>query len=169
MKTISWTKGSRYLEAFGKLIEVSNVVRNELNGWRKLGVKADVVFTEPDDGSRPEPYMPREFPDGSWKITNIIPHTDPKDKYLNPYFVATNAHLLVEVWGLDANGGYDKPTGRFVRDAGYGLHWPDPKFSLTTLGCIRIVNKQDLLWLVSQIQKVSATGEEIFFVVSPGV
>jgi hypothetical protein len=169
MKTINWTRGSIYLSAFDRQIEVSNVVRNELNGRRKLGLKPDVVLTEPDDGTKPKPYMPRGFPEGSWKITGIVPHNDPKDHYLNPYFIATNAHTLVEEWGLDASGGYDKPTGRFVRDAGYGIHWPDPQYSTTTLGCIRVVSKDDLLWLVSQIQATMATGEEILFAVSEGV
>jgi len=166
MKVLSWTKDTAYLSAFGRQIEVSNVVRNELNGRRKLGLKSDAVLTEPDDGTKPMPYMPRGFPEGSWKITGIVPHTDPKDHYLNPYFIATNAHALVEVWGLDALGGYDKPTGSFVRDSGYGIHWPDPAYSMTTLGCIRIVSKQDLLWLVSQIQTATAAGEEIIFAVS---
>ena len=166
MKVISWTKDARTFSAFGKDIEVSNQVRNELNGRRSLHVAKDVVMTEPDDGTNPEPYMPRGFPVGSWKIQGIVPHTDPKDHYLNPYFIATNAAQLVEVWGLDANGGYDKPTGRFVRDAGYGIHWPDPQYSMTTLGCIRVVSKDDLLWLVSQIQQAWQTGEEIIFAVS---
>lgn len=166
VRTLSWTRGSSTMSAFGREIKVSNDVRNEINGRRALHVKKDVVLTEPDDGSKPVPYMPRQFPVGVWKITGIIPHPDPKDRYLNPYFIATNAHTLVEAWSLDEQGGYDKPTGRFVRDAGYGLHWPDPAFSTTTLGCIRIVNKIDLLKLVSEIQEAARKGELIQLAVS---
>ncbi len=166
MKVLSWTRGTPYLSAFGRQIEVSNMVRNLDNGRRSLHVSKDVVLTEPDDGTVAEPYMPQGFPAGSWKVQKIVPHTDPKDHYLNPYFIATNAHILVEAWSLDASGGYDKPTGRFVRDAGYGIHWPDPKYSMTTLGCIRVVNRDDLLWLVSQIQQAWQTAEDVIFAVS---
>jgi len=164
--TLSWSRDAGILEAFGRRVLVDCNVRNELNRRRVTHLRKDVVRTEPDDGTKPEPYMPRQFPLGMWRITGIIPHPDPKDRYLNPYFIATSAHQLVETWSLDAEGGYDKPTGRFVRDAGYGIHWPDPAFTTTTLGCGRVIKKTELLRLVSDIQAAAARGDMIQLAVS---
>ena len=166
MNVLSWSRNNATMSAFGKLIPVANDVRNELNKRRKLGLKYEVVMTEPSTGEKPVPYMPRQFPAGTWEITGVTPHNDPKDKYLNPYFIATTARQLVEEWELDDAGGYSKASGRFAMDWGYGIHWPDPKFTTTTLGCIRIINRDDLLFLVSRIQECMKLKQKIIFVVS---
>jgi len=166
MKTINWTRGNPTLSAFGREIPVKNDVRNVANGRRKLHLPSDVVLTEPDDGTNPVPYMPTGFPEGSWPITAIVFHDDPNDKYLNPLFISTKARQLVEVWALDAQGGYDKPTGRFAMDSGYGLHRPDPASTSTTLGCLNILSLSDLLWISCKILAFMLTNEPVIIVVS---
>jgi hypothetical protein len=144
-----WKRGNAYLEAFDHRLLVSNKVRNELNGLRKLHDKKEVVYTEPNNGSMKVPYMPRTFPSGTWFITNIEPHPA-NEGYLHPFYINTDAWQFVEEWSLDANGGYDKPTGDMVQDAFYGLHF---SMSPTTLGCIRIAQRADLEWLVDRLQE----------------
>jgi len=155
------------LLAFGEEISITNDIRNELNRRRPKPGIADVVLTEPDDKTMPVPYMPRPFPKGSWNITKIAHHDNPSDHYLNPFFIGTDAWQLVEEWDVDPKTGfYVQPTGRFVRDAGYGVHWPDPEYTTTTLGCLRVVNKEDLLFLVDKIQEAWSIGDAVRLVVS---
>ena len=148
MSNISISLSAKVLRAFDRDIRAWCNVRNELNGNRKIGSVA--VYTQEADGDEGEPYMPREFPTGRWDITGIIPHPDQEnDNYLYPYFIATTARQNVQVWNIDKYGKYESPSGRFVADYGYGLHFSS---SPTTLGCIRIANEADLRWLVSQIK-----------------
>jgi hypothetical protein len=43
--------------------------------------------------------------------------------------------------GIRREGGYDHPTGEFVEDGGYHLHWAE--YSRTTLGCGRVGGDTD--------------------------
>ena len=160
MACFAWKRGDTHAVAFGKEIEVTNYVRNVQNGRRSLHVPKDVRLTDSIDGSH-YPFQPSGFPVGNWKVTGVVPVTDPNDHYLNPFFIATSAVQTVNVWALDENGGYDHETDQTTLDSGYGIHWPDPDYGTTTLGCIRIVNKDDLLWLVDQIKNSSEEVEVI--------
>jgi hypothetical protein len=101
------------------------------------------------------PVMPRPFPFGDWNVYMPLPR---HDKYLAPYFIPTSAEQFLPVWALDENGGYDHATAEKVLDLGYGLHFST---STTTVGCIRIFEEADLLWLVENIKKRLALGEHV--------
>lgn len=143
-----------------KSIDAVNLVRNYANGLRKLHLASEVRYTE---GDKRVPYMPSLFPVGQWEIQYITPHPNANDHYLYPLFIGTNAYQMVEEWSLDSSGGYDKPTGRFVKDIGYGIHWPDTKYSTTTLGCIRILQKTDLLDFAEFCKKGLVNKEKVLF------
>jgi hypothetical protein len=91
------------------------------------------------------PYMPIGFPAGIWKVGKPIAKTNP---YLAPYFIPTNAWQMVTEWTLEPDGSYGQPTARKIKDEGYGIHFST---SSTTLGCLKIVNKSELLTLVRMI------------------
>ena len=139
---------------------VSNDVRNAANKRRSLENPEDVVYTSPDDGSAPEPFMPSGFPVGDWFITAVLPRTS---DYLAPFFLATNAFKMVPSWNLSPAGDYDKPTGRLVRDSGYGLHFA--KGTSTTLGCIRFINKADLESVAKKAMEELKAGRSIRLIV----
>jgi hypothetical protein len=63
--------------------------------------------------------------------------------------IMTDANQPLEVWRIDDDGKYELTTGALVVDWGYGLHYST---SRTTLGCIKITNKKDLLKLVEMIE-----------------
>jgi len=144
MSVVTINKERTILTGYGKDIPILNIVRNEVNGWRKLTEKC--VYTENFDGSKGVPYMPRLFPTGNWNIVGFNPETEP---YLYPFFIITNAWQEVDEWLIKPDGSYDKPSGVKVKDYGYGIHF---SVSTTTLGCIRIVNQTDLLWFKNQIE-----------------
>lgn len=131
------------------------VVRNEINGWRRLHAPKEVVRAMTHDPYNKPPVMPRTFPKGHWTIYAPRKRTD---EYLAPYFIPTNAEQYLDVWDLDENGGYDKATGNKVLDIGYGLHFST---SNTTVGCIKIHNRDNLLWLVKQIDAAISCGESV--------
>ena len=131
--------GDKTMDAGGRLIECSCDVRNELNQRRQID---QVVYTIPDH----DPYMPRHFPKGTWKVLSAEPRTAPDRA---PYFIATDAYQMVDVWGLDGKGRYTLPNGDKVRDEGYGLHC---SVHSTTLGCIKIHKLEDLEWMVAQVK-----------------
>ncbi|HOX32041.1 MAG TPA: hypothetical protein PLB91_06900 [Spirochaetales bacterium] len=135
---------------------VSCDVRNELNGRRGVN---EVVFTLP--GGRP--YYPRRFPRGTWQVLDIRARSDP---YRAPFFIATDANQLVDEWStveIDGVPQYDKPTGRKVVDKEYGLHYST---SPTTTGCIKIINRADLLTLVELIRAAWKRSEVVNLEVS---
>jgi len=129
------------------------LVRNELNGERKLDSKA--VYSEMANGTRGVPYMPRPFPKGMCKIVAIIPKDSP---YEAPEFISTDAHQPVEEWSIKPDGTYDKPTGRMVEDFGYGEH---NSTSSTTLGCGHILSPDERRTFVAAIQAAWANGETV--------
>ena len=134
------------LGVLDKTMEASCHVRNEINGERKLSEPHDVVYAITGNRYESVPYMPRKFPTGIWQV--FMPQ-ERQSKYLAPYFIPTNAKQLVRVWELDGRGGYDEATDERVMDHGYGLHYST---SRTTLGCIRIHTKDDLVTLVGLIR-----------------
>lgn len=128
----------------------SCIVRNELNGQRKPD---QVVRSEEKDGTDGVPYMPRAFPVGRWFITAAIPKSD---DYMAPFFLATDAWQMVDEWSLEG-GKYGKPIGK-VADYGYGLH---NSKSGSTLGCIRIHGRKDLLDIVAACRASWAREESV--------
>lgn len=132
-----WKKNTHDLHAFGRVIPCSCDVRNEVNGRRLAG---QVVKSIPAK----LPYQPRRFPTGRWRVSIPLPRTS---KELAPYFIPTDAFQYVPVWVLKDDK-YFHATNEQTKDEGYGLHYSEYQ---TTLGCIRITNKTDLLWLVDQI------------------
>ena len=137
---------------FVKDIPASSIVRNELNRRRALHDKKQVVHAITYDRYNKPPIMPRPFPVGVWDIHAPVKVSPDDNEWLDPYFIPTSAVQRLDIWRLDRADGYDMPTGAHVIDKGYGLHYSE---SITTLGCIRIHNVNDLLWLVNVI------GEEI--------
>lgn len=134
---IIWNRDANLLVADGKNFYVTNVVRNELNKWRKLHTPSEVVKAVVN-GTWGPPYMPRQFPFGTWKILAVEETSSPE---FAPIKIRTDAHQIVHVWALDKNGGYDHETGVTVNDSGYHLHWS--KGSHTTLGCGRVGKEDD--------------------------
>lgn len=136
------------LSAFNSTIELSCIVRNEVNGWRK---KDQVVYSIPDS----KPIQPRQFPKGRWAVGKPDPR---KGEYLAPYFIPTDAWQYLPIWSLDNNKCYLKETINTTKDKGYGLHYSE---STSTQGCIKINALSDLLWLVSMIKNHQAQGDVI--------
>jgi hypothetical protein len=130
---VTYIRSRELLDAFGRQIEVSNFVRTNRDGSILRGY----------DGS---PVKPAPFPAGNWKITDPLPRTQPD---LAPFFIPTDAHRMIEVWTLTADGKYDQPSGKMVYSDAYGIHFSVLDF---TWGCIRVVHQEDLLWLVEQVK-----------------
>ena len=147
MSDLLWRQGDAILSAFGRDIGVSCVVRNEVNNWRW---PHEVVFSTQADGSRGVPYYPRAFPVGLWRVTTISKEIDP---YMAPWFIATDAHQLVEEWEIAERDRlvYVRATGRMVEDYAYGLHCST---SPTTLGCLRIDLEHECRRLVDNINRI---------------
>lgn len=136
------------LTAFDNALEISCIVRNEINGWRKLD---QIVRSIPDN----RPIQPRTFPKGLWTLGKPEPKSDP---YMAPYFIPTDAWQYMPIWELDGDGHYKKATTKMTKDRGYGLHYSE---SGSTQGCIKIVTVTDLIWLVNTVVTHQAQGDVI--------
>lgn len=131
--------------SFGEIIfNVTNIVRNEINPYavRRLHDPLEVRYTVTAGREKGDPYMPRQFPLGSWEITGVewyaVSGFDKSEYGL--VRIRTNAHQKVQTWTLDKKGGYDKPTGFYVEDYGYLFHFAPN--SNTTLGCGRVATQE---------------------------
>ena len=127
-------------------------VRNELNGRRKLD---EVVYTVPTIG-KPKPYYPRQFSSGIFEITDIEYTNDPE---YAPVKIKTTAIREVFTWDLDINGRYWEPTGKIQTDTAYWIHYTD---SPTTLGCIKVNSKEDIIHFANIIEPVLNYGDKIY-------
>ena len=134
MADITYIRDKGILDAYGEEIEVSNFTRPNRDGTLPRSVPGNV------------PYYPQHFPAGLWKITDPLARTAID---LAPWYIPTDAHQMVPEYSLTADGKMDKPTGVLVPDEAYGIHFSELDF---TWGCIRVVNRPDLEWLVSEIQ-----------------
>ena len=122
------------------------------------------MLTTPNDGTKPYPYIPGPFPDGTWKISSFeLSNTDD----YGPFKIRTDATRFVEAWHVskDKKGNdvwkkiLDK-KGRplLVRDNGLLIHGGGYSMSPqgvnnfldNTLGCIRI-NNEDAKTIVAQM------------------
>ena len=140
------------LQAFGKEIAISCIVRNEVNGWRRGN---EVVKSIPEG----LPIMPRQFPKGTWNVFTPVVRKDP---YLAPYFIPTDAFQFLPIWELDSIGHYKCATKTLTKDTGYGGH---TSTSNTTQGCIKILNWGDLVWVVEQINKAFLNKDKVVLTV----
>jgi hypothetical protein len=154
---ITWNRDKGTAVAEGVEFVITNDIRNELNGRRRLHDPKEVVKAVLY-GEYGPPYMPRPFPLGAWKITGIVPSDD---QNYAPLKILTDAHQLVDVWALDDRGGYDHPTRERVNDGGYWLHWCG--ISKTTLGCGRVGTDTDeqVKLLAGMIRKAIEKAEPI--------
>jgi len=149
---LTWARDAAILKYADKALKVVCNVRNELNGLRLLSEKP--VYSENEDGSRGLPYMPRQFPLGTWTVIAIIPKTDP---YEAPQFISTDAHQKVHPWTTQ-DGHYSREMDDEIEDYGYGLH---NSSSATTLGCGRIIDYKDREDLCAAIQAAWKNGETV--------
>lgn len=156
---IIWIRDENRLETGGIVFTVTNNVRNEIDplNVRRLHDPAEVRRAIVN-GQWSDPYMPRKFPKGTWKITGVEETTD--DEFA-PVKIKTNAHQMVETWLLDSAGGYDKPSGQYVDDSGYHLHWSSG--SRTTLGCGRVGtdSPKQVLKLAKMIRAAKTSGDTV--------
>ena len=136
----------------GREIKISCKVRNEINGQRSL--KERPVLSIPDR----LPVMPRPFPVGRWEVLDPLPRAT---RELAPFFIPTTAYRILPVW-KEVDGHYGERTNNTTIDRGYGLHYSE---YVNTIGCIKIENKADLLWLVDLIVKERKVGKVFLEVV----
>jgi hypothetical protein len=127
-----------------KAYSISNIVRTLRDGTRRSW---EVVRSIPDN----IPYDPAPFPRGEWKVTSI--EWQKKRGFdantYGPVKIRTDAFQTVECWLVDGDGDYKKPSGIFVKDSGYLLHYSQ---SNTTLGCIRLASPQNAIDIANAIQ-----------------
>lgn len=119
----------------------------------------NMARTTPGD----EPYDPMRFPVGTWVVFDVRPR---EDSYRAPFFIATTAKQRVEVWSVKDSGGetvYDKPSGRFVVDEGYGIHY---SLSPTTQGCIKVYDRALLEELAALVQAAIKNRELVTLIVT---
>ena len=157
MNTIT-VQGYVSIFAFGKTIDCTCLVRNEINGLRG---KCEVVYSTLADGTQGYPYYPRQFPKGTWNVFAPLPRTGP---YEAPWFIPTDAHQSVQTWELDADGCYAQPApGIVVEDYAYGLHH---SVARETYGCIKIATAEDVVWIAQEIAARLKAGEGVQVVVT---
>lgn len=156
---IVWVRDEDRLETGGIVFTVTNKVRNEIDPShvRRLHDSSEVRRAVVN-GQWGDPYMPRKFPKGTWQIIAVEDTDNPE---FAPVKIRTNAHQIVETWILDSAGGYDRPSGEFVNDSGYHLHWSSG--SRTTLGCGRVGtdSPKHVLKLAKMIRAAMAAGETV--------
>ena len=136
--TLIWTRDAGTLRVDGTAFDVTSIVRNEVNGWRKLHDPKEVIHAVMQDRTPGPPVMPRPFPLGEWDITGIDFFDDPSSDFY-PVKILTNANQPLNVWELDLDGGYASMTNKKVIDWGYWLHWIS--WSTTTQGCGKVGDK----------------------------
>ena len=142
MKIINSNGGTWYAD-------VSCDVRNELNGRRpnpnkKPSLEVVHAITKSNEETNLA-VMPRQFPNGIWKITKIEPRTD---GYRAPFIIFTDAWQVLNLWRTGPDGGYLEKTNTLVNDYIYGLHF---SMSNTTQGCIKIHDIMALRQLVKEL------------------
>lgn len=155
--TLKWNRTKNDLSVGEVHFTVTNEVRNDLNKRRALHDPRQVVNAVVNGRWGP-PYMPQQFPTGTWKITAVEDTTDPE---FAPIKIRTDAKQPVFVWALDDKGGYDHPTDTTVMDSGYHLHYSEG--SRTTLGCGRVGTNspEQVRKLASIIREAFKRGESV--------
>jgi hypothetical protein len=163
---VLYERDKNRLSTEGVVFVVTNNVRNEIdpNNVRRLHDQKEVRRTITSARTIGEPYMPRKFPKGTWSIVGVEWWRrglwDRADYGL--VRIRTNAHQIVQTWILDASGGYDKPSGKYVDDSGYLFHYSD---SRTTLGCGRIDTQENAIKFAKLVESGLSAGNIILEVV----
>jgi hypothetical protein len=160
----------RELRGLGLIVPASCLVRNEQNGERK---PAQVIYTSHTTapGMPGVAYMPRPFPPGKWRVTDVLRMGD--DTAFWPYFIATDAHQLLHVWDLDEKGNYLRESPTTFDGRAYGSHharyFNGYAFvaSRTTWGCINQLDPADSVELAHRILDKLKKRDEVFFLVPP--
>jgi hypothetical protein len=151
MADMTWKHGEATMLAFERMIYVSNKFYEPLTETPG----EHVVQSTNEDGSDGVPYKPQAFPVGVWNVRQPLERTSP---FTAPFFIPTDAHQWVDEWELDEHQLYKCPTGKQVMDWGYGVHHSIIDY---TFGCLRVLDVNDLLWMVQQIQGQKATQFEV--------
>lgn len=151
---------------------MTNEVRNELNGRRKLHYPKDVVRIVKKDRTLGKPYMPRQFPDGVAVVTAVeVNKWHPRATFpgytvanfseaeFGTVRITTDASQTLATWKLDSDGGYDAPDGGHEKDYGYHFHYAPN--SSTTLGCGRFASQSDAEEAALMVAKELAAGKSI--------
>ncbi len=154
-----WRRGADKFVAFHRVIDVSNKFYEILSECPK----DHVVKSTNEDGTDGVPYKPTWFPVGPWNIPRprSLAEWARISIYTAPYFIPTDAHQLVDVWELDENGLYKCPAGilagepRKIMDWGYGIHHSEIDY---TFGCLRVIEKADMLWLAPRVLEALQDG-----------
>jgi hypothetical protein len=129
-------------------------VRNEINGRRRLD---QIVKTFPITSKLGrQPYNPRKFPTGTWRVKMPIPSDDPE---FAPVKIPTDA--IRRVLTSEVEGGrYAGLSGKHQDDAFYHLHYSH-KYR-TTLGCIRLNSADDALEIAAMVTKELKDKREVW-------
>ncbi|MDR0538923.1 MAG: hypothetical protein LBG74_00245 [Spirochaetaceae bacterium] len=101
-----WERDRGIMRCVGVGVEftVTCDVRNEVNDRRKLHNPDEVVHTVRADGTWGHAYMPRPFPKGEWKITEIEKTSKP---VFAPVKIKTEFHpKLLENWAKRDKNAY---------------------------------------------------------------
>lgn len=161
------------LEAFGKNINCTCIVRNDENKRRKG--PDDVLFERGghivghDDGGRP--YQPRRFPKGSWEITDVI--WPELNSVYWPVILKTEANQPLQYWKLDNQGRYKEPAGDTFNGYGYWIHHARYRHngelidSSTTYGCLNVLSVEDMIWLGEKVHEARGFRQRVFVNVPP--
>ncbi len=137
MADVLYSASGKIIAAYGREIPVDNTVRLNRDGTGPRSIPDEV------------PVMPTGFPLGQWWITGVYARDRETHPHLYPYFISTTATQRDAEWEVDAHGVFVRPTGRWVWDVGYGIHYSDLDF---TVGCIRVINEDDMRWLAGQVE-----------------
>ena len=158
MSDVVWRQGDWSMDILGRTVECSCDVRTLANGRRGL---REVVYSTTRSRKPGVAYDPMVFPVGLWLLTSVEV-TDPPNPYLGPKFIRTDAYQKVEEWAVTQDGSdvveYEAPTGRYVFDYGYLLHFST---SPTTLGCLKIHSLNDMLWLCDCVEMALREGRDM--------
>ncbi len=127
-------------------------VRNELNKRRQPN---QVVKTFPLGTTR-EPYYPRKFPTGIWRVKTPIWTTEPD---YAPVKIPTSAERQVVTWSTKI-GKYHKRTDTIQKDSFYHLHFS--RDSKTTLGCIRLNSEEDARQIAELVKFYLDKGQKVY-------
>ena len=158
MKQIGISADSNMVSFDGQAYSSSCLVRTSANGLRPTHVASQVHLSTNADGSDGKPVMPKVYPTGTWNVIDVHPMVNPNTD-LGPIVVRTDAHQILRVWALDANGGYDHETDEEVMDWGYEIHYCDPiQFGIYTVGCVHISQKSDIIAFANAVQAALVEG-----------
>lgn len=139
------------LEAWGRVIPVSCLVRSLGKTGAMQRHRHEVVYTTMADGRPGLPYDPRPFPSGSWEITSAE-DVEPGNLYLWPVILRTTAWQAVPIWEIvqEEVAFYAHETEELTNDWGYLIHYST---SPTTLGCLRVTIESDMKWLAGAVRE----------------